>query len=182
MKTVLHFPGYYFKAGCFCLAGLALMACQPTAVSIDINKQSYLNAVPAGSELVLQHDIVVPAGVAHVSFQYGKQLDTLKIDKYQPWCEFEIKTLAGKPQTIHADSFAIQKLVNQRSGLLDGAGFGSMANTLEEFSTVLYLQSASQPDVMRLSCLWRRGSRMQTYLRLGDIQSALGDIFTLNIK
>jgi hypothetical protein len=182
MNTALHFPGYYFKAGCFCLVGFGLMACQPTAVSIDINQQSYLNTVPAGSELVLQHDIVVPAGVAHVSFQYGKQLDTLKIDKYQPWCEFEIKTLAGKPQAIHADNFAIQKLVNQRSGLLDGAGFGSMANTLEEFSTVLYLQSASQPDVMRLSCLWRRGTRMQTYLRLGDIQSALGDIFTLNIK
>jgi hypothetical protein len=182
MKSAHHAPSYFIKAGCLGLVGLLLMACQHTAISIDVNNQPYLNAIPAGSELVLQRDLVVPAKMVRVYLQYGKQHELSGLDKYQPWCELEIKTLDDRPQTINADSFAILKLVNQRSGLLDGAGLGSISNTLEEFSTVLYLQSMRQPDVMRLSCLWRRGTRMQTYLRLADIQSALGDIVTFNIK
>jgi hypothetical protein len=182
MKSVCYLPTRYILSGLLCLFGFMMQACQQVAVSLDINKQSYLQALPAGTILRLQQNIDIAPDKARTYFQHGKQAGLSVIDKYQPWCEFEIKTLMETTQTIHADNFAIYKLVNQRSGLLDGAGFGSMANTLEEFSTTLYLQSDSQPDVFRLICLHRRGTGMQTYLRLSDIQSALGDIATIDIK
>lgn len=182
MRATFHLSICSIKPGLLGLICFVLLACQQAVVSIDFNTQPYLHVLPADSVLVLQQDLVMPPAKARVYFQHGTQVNLSDIDKYQSWCEFEVKTLAEKPQKIHADNFQIKKLVNERSGLLDGTGPGSMSNTLEEFSTVLYLQSANQPDVFRLACLRRKGTRMQTYLNLNDMQSALGNLITLNIK
>ena len=156
---------------------LMLSACAPATLTIDINASSYLTAA---SSLVTHQHLLVPANRARVYLQNGRVQTSAGTDKYHAWCEFEISTLADSETNIAADEFLIKKLEHQRSGFVDGAGIGSTANTLEEFSTIFYLHSARQPDVLRLTCLRRRGTRMQTYLSLNDMQAALGAIMTIH--
>lgn len=182
MKSISPITHFYIQATVICLAGTVLSACQQTHVSIDVSKQTYLHEIAVESILVLNQDIQISPSNARIYFQHGAQVDSPNIDKYQAWCEFEVRTLSDKSETIRAGDFHIHKLVNERSGLLDGMVSGFMSNTLEEFSTLFYLRSANQPDVFRLTCLRRKGTRMKTYLTLKDMQAALGNIITLNIK
>jgi hypothetical protein len=161
---------------------MLMSACQQNPVTAEPSQQASLASIAAGADLVLNHDLVMPPNRARIYIQHGVTTDSSKIDRYQPWCEFEVKTLRESSAIIHADTFQIQKIVNERSGLLDGSALSAMGNPLEEFSTVLYLVSAQQPDVLRLTCVQRRGSRMQTYLKPEDIQSALGNIININSK
>jgi hypothetical protein len=159
-----------------------LSACQQAPVTTEQANQRSLYSINTGSILALRQDLVIPPKAARVYFQYGKQITLADIDKYQAWCEFEIKTLSENPQTVNAGNFPVTKFVNERTALIDGAGFGSLTHALEEFSSTFYLQSATQPDVFRLSCLRRRGNRMQTYLSYNDMHAALGNVMSLELK
>lgn len=161
-----------------CLTSITLLmlaACQPLPVAGN----SALNSIDAGMTVVLNQDLVIPPGQARVYIQHGVTVNTANIDRYQPWCDVEVNTLHTSATIIHADSFRILKKVNERSGLMDGSAFSAMGSPLEEFTTILYLKSEQQPDVLRLSCTQRRGSRMQTYLKPTNIQSTLGKLILI---
>ncbi|KPK09819.1 MAG: hypothetical protein AMJ68_11010, partial [Acidithiobacillales bacterium SG8_45] len=67
-------------------------------------------------------------------------------------------------------------------GLSVGVGVGSGGPSLIKYATILSLRSEKQPEVKEMVCLhW--GDRGQIdFLTLEELKSALGNIFTIQIK
>lgn len=106
--------------------------------------------------LVAQSPITIPAGTAHVTFQGGRP--GVGKNRFEPYCEFEVNTVAQRPQTIRPDEFVVSKITRRTmSDELTGwpaapplGDFGCSEDLYYE--TKLWLYSERQPDVRALIC------------------------------
>ncbi|BBP47111.1 hypothetical protein THMIRHAS_24840 [Thiosulfatimonas sediminis] len=145
-------------------AVLLLNACSltPPKHMMDIQQGEHFN---------LQQSLSIPAGSARVYIQNG-QITGYGFDRFEPHCRLEVKTLREQATLIQADQFKITAVRIGEEAVAERttqsvpqmlANFGlqpAMASDSDKDSNRtptmdyvhLYLQSANQPDVLRLTC------------------------------
>ncbi|HKJ76572.1 MAG TPA: hypothetical protein VKA64_05140, partial [Gammaproteobacteria bacterium] len=67
-------------------------------------------APPVGSRLVLEKAIKVPGGKAAVYIQAGQVLRYTELDRYDPHCKFELRTVSPDRRMVDPDTFLIRKV------------------------------------------------------------------------
>lgn len=171
-----------------------LGACQ---TSYQGNEDSPYYKVPVGSRLILNNDIAIPPYKAGVYIQGGLILPLSQLNKYYPHCKFEVLTIRDAPQTVKADTFVIEKVVQEITDTVDsgqlrlagastGIGILNVSHdddglNVQAYATLLNLHSERQPDVFRLSCgQWAYPNQGQQ-VTINEIRKALGNLFTLQL-
>ncbi len=131
----------------------------------DINSEFY--KVPAGSKLILNRPLDIPAGRAHVVIQSGRS--GAGANQYAVNCQLEVRTLG--PGRVQPDTFDISWAENTREWV-------SQPNIMR-FYRVLHLKSATQPDVLKLMCQDWDGPMLGRNVSIPEMRAALGDVITL---
>ena len=146
-----------FTLGCL---SVVLSACAWVPADPD---NSPLYQIPTGTTIILHSDISIPAERATVYIQNGKVMDELKTDRYYPYCKFEMYTLKPEDRVVRPDTFVVQRSTTEEYTLNQERGYrlvkvGSASDggiTFLEMNRVMYIRSAQQPDVYRLTCgIW----------------------------
>lgn len=99
--------------------------------------------------------IMIPAQRAHTAFQGGRQVSG--INRFEPWCELEIRTVSEQPQRVEAGRFAVRRVTqafirdyNTRAPALLG-GLGCSDLVFQE--TTWWLEPQPGAPVTWLRCL-----------------------------
>ncbi len=150
--------------------------------------------VATGSKWILEKEIEIPSHSRTVYIQDGKTKTFFNIDRYQPNCYLEVKTLSDVPRRIHPDEFTVYGVkLNEYYPMgptpTRVAHLVIMAGDSEDgdagyhtYATEMYLRSASQPDVVRLVCqIWQDPVITWEHVTVEEMQKTLGDLFTLRI-
>jgi len=154
------------------------------------------NTVSHG-RIVLNEPLTIPANAATVRLQYGRVVPSNGVQEQDPFCVFEINTVADGEQTVRPGSFAITRLyrsIESFAGLpvfpafpfiptmkvasgVDGDGSPSHIY----YKTVFRLAAPDQP-VRALNCMSNQmapGVGIMRHLTPGEIRQALGKLMTL---
>ncbi len=124
----------------------------------------YIYAVSKNDQFVLMKDIHI-AREAHVILQNGKIMKFSDIDKYAPFCRFEVNTKGQ--QTIKPATFKITRVTQHDPEVLP---------KVYNYTVKFDLTAANNPNIRSLACgSW--GSTTETYLTFSQMQQALGDFF-----
>ena len=158
------------------------------------DEDSVYYAVPAGSLLVLNQDVTIAGDQVAVYAQNGELMIDAEVNKYNPNCKFEVYKISEQPRTVQADTFEIIKVVDeiessslQKStdlAVLDKAlAYGMLDRSyMFNYATLMYLNSAKQKDVYRMTCQHWEDVKDDRHLTIRQMRGAMGDIFTLKIK
>ena len=147
---------------------IIISACQ-TMQSDD--PDSLLFTIPHGSTLSLNKTLEISSGKTHAMIQAGKQIAGKERNDYDINCRFELRKFG--PRSIEPESFTVTRTE-------DGQEWFSYP-TIRRFYTEVYLQSAKDTDVIKLLCQdW--GDRTDRNFTVKEMQQALGDLFTFNLK
>jgi len=126
---------------------------------------NYIYKITKGDKFVLKQDLAIAARDAHVLLQDGKIMKFANIDKYAPFCRFEVNTKGE--QTIKPATFTVTKVEQQEPEMLP-----RVYNYVVKF----YLTAANNPNIRSLACgSW--GSSTDGYLTFPQMQQALGNYF-----
>ena len=147
------------------LVMMSITGCgNPMAVKNDVDSQFFY--IRPGSKLILHQDVDIASGRAHASFQHGKVVSGR--DNYAVGCVLEVRTLG--PGMVSAGTFTITRAESSQEWI-------SQPNIMK-FYRVMYLQSAAQPDVMRLTCQDWDGPLLGKDISVPEMRAALGGIFS----
>ncbi len=128
---------------------------------------NYIYSISKGDKFVLKKDINIPARQAHIILQDGNIEDYANIDRYAPFCRFEVNTKGA--QTIKPDSFTVTKVSQNQPVVLPGTF---------NFYVKFDLSAANNSNIRSLACgSW--GSSTDTYLTFPQMQQALGNYFDI---
>lgn len=133
--------------------------------------------LPPALEVVLEAPVTIPAGRAHAKFQDGRQVGG--VDRYAPWCELEIQTVAQAPQPIGPARLPVTGVreafirdYNTRAPVLLG-GLSCSDQVFQE--TIWRLEPAPGAPVTWLRCLAPYTQcRFGPPLSPGQIQAVVG--------
>ncbi len=126
--------------------------------------------------------------------QNGELMQYDEVDFYLPNCKFQIYTMSEQPRTVQADTFEIIKVEDdiESSSLpkstdlavLDKAlAYGMLDRSyMFNYATLMYLNSAKQKDVYRMTCQHWEDVMDDRHLTIRQMREAMGEIFTLKIK
>lgn len=176
------------KYGSLCLLTVFLIGCAtgtpwlpgPTAHSV----------VKPGSILKLNKPLTVSPRSAGVRIQNGKIAEN-KFDQWRPNCRIRVRDPASTNQIIQPDEFTITQIgiefqyvqsqeIKLAAGISFAGGVGSA--TAEVMRTNFFLESKTQPHVMRLSCQHWENPSDSRHLMLSEIEETLGEYFTFQLK
>lgn len=128
---------------------------------------NYIYNIKKGDSFVLKKDINIPAREAHVIIQDGNIKNFSDIDKYAPWCRFEVNTKGA--QTIKPETFTVTKVSQNQISVLPGT-----FNYYVKYD----LSAANNKNVRSLACgAW--GSSTDNYITFPQMQQALGNYFEI---
>lgn len=184
-----------------CYTNIILYSCLVLMLSISgckVNdtkdETSPFYAVPEGSTLLLNQSLTIDGDQVATYVQDGKVMAEREVDKFRPNCKFEIYTISELQRTVAADSFEITKVVDEiETSLLESwpllaarDGF-SVVGMLDRsymfnYATMMYLHSASQKDVYRMTCQHWEDVMRDRYLTISQMRQAMGEVFSLQIK
>lgn len=164
---------------------LLLTACSGSAVVGGFGVNTF-TALSADSVLELRQTLTIPADALVVYLQQGR-VSSGGVNQYQPNCTFELRHKRAVSQQVQPDKFLIRQFGAQRSDTgalgfyIGGPGdlFGADAPSFTIATTVFYLHSPKQPDVLALRCQQWQPWGEARYLSRADIQNALGDVIYL---
>ncbi|MGM0593313.1 MAG: hypothetical protein ACQETD_02160 [Pseudomonadota bacterium] len=138
---------------------LLLVACQQTPVRDEDSSRSRLEI---GTTVVLEEALSVPAGHARVFLQFGKVREKTRLKRYQPHCNFEVRSVSDGSLRIEPDSFTITERLEDEVEIVEGgaprlvaaATLVATADSMPQLNRfVRYrLDSAHQPEVLYLTC------------------------------
>jgi hypothetical protein len=154
-------------AGYLVLLAVPLLAgCEGLLASkYDVNSEFY--KIPAGSKLVLHRTLIITAGRAHVVIQSGRS--GAGANQYAVNCEFHVRTLG--PGEVQPDTFTITRAENSQEWINQPV--------IMRFYRVLHLQSATQPDVLKLICQDWDGPLLGRKISIPEMREALCDTISL---
>ena len=196
---------HVLATGIILTVGLASCAAQQYPVT------SPYYHIPPGTRIVLNETLTIPPNSARVYLQYGKVVTPKEKDRYQANCWFLSWKLQNSPQIIHPDTFIVtqsqknedyvQNLSNLKfasaavsaevgvgvgigistgkHGMLDP--FSADTPIATEYTTDIYIQSDTQPDIRRLACSHWDDVHTGEHLTVEQMQSALGKIATIQL-
>jgi hypothetical protein len=145
---------------------LTLAGCQSAALN-DIRSPYY--RIRSGSTLVLNQELNIPEGQAHIRFSQGRPVGGNS--GYTVSCRFDVRNLG--PQVVHPDSFLITRVENPQEWISQPS--------IMLFSKIFYLKSATQPDVLDLNCQEWNDPLMGRDISVPQVREALGEYFTLEL-
>lgn len=174
-----------------------LAACQTASYRGDENSPYYV--VPVGTQLTLTRELQMNPDQVSVYIQYGKLLSYPAIQKYEPYCKFELFHRIESARTVVPDEISVIKAVQEESytrfaqaGALQFAalsarqfaqsgGFDQGGPAIRSFTVKMDLRSAKQPEIFRMTC--GRWSAYPSYehLSIAEIRSTLNPLFTLRL-
>ncbi len=161
------------------LATLFLSACQSTYVR---------HSLPMDSIFHLNHEIRFHPSQVAIYLQHGQIVPANSIDDYSPNCTLEVKHKLAHSQTFHPDQFRIDKVryeiaANNLSTPLvtHSLAFGGQTR-YPEYITDIYLHSADQPNIYKLTCQHLEEPENARHLTLEEIQGVLGEIMTITFR
>ena len=134
------------------------------AVKDDVNSQFFY--IRPGSKLILHKDVNIPKERSHTSFQHGKVVSGL--DNYTVGCVLDVRNLG--PGTVSAGTFTVSRAESSQEWI-------SRPNIMK-FYRVIYLQSDTQPGVLRLTCQDWDGPLLGTDISVPEMREALGAYFS----
>jgi hypothetical protein len=151
------------------LSSLAVTACAGGQVT-DVGSPYYV--IPEGSTLVINEELTIPPGSAHVDFQGGVVVPSA--GNYQPSCSLMVDSrLSDTPQPITPDEIRITRSTMQQQWV-------SQPTTMN-FFRILYLQSEKQPQISTLTCHQWDAPLRGTPVTVEQIRQALGNYVTLKL-
>ncbi|MCU7886050.1 MAG: hypothetical protein KZQ82_17815 [Candidatus Thiodiazotropha sp. (ex Lucinoma annulata)] len=167
---------------------LLLTGCsQSYLVSSDLDYP--YNLPPVGSQLMLKRSVTIQPGTTRTFLQQGTSMALSEFDRYVANCNFEISNLADSPQKIETDTFVIKKVqrVMEQVVYQQILGGGNITVSYEDYGSSLitlgyhlWLDSARQPDVMRLTCRGAFNDRWGADPpSIREVREALGDFAEL---
>ena len=177
--------------------GLAvvLAACQ-TAYQGNENSPYYV--VPVDSRLILTQEIGFDRGQVSIYVQNGKILRFAEVQKYDPFCKFELFHLIETARTIAPDEIRVIKAFQEhkfdtfaRTGmwhyaqlsarhLAQSGSFGDGGPSLQSFTVQMDLRSSAQPEIFRMTCArWAAYPSAYEHLSITEIRQTLSPLFTL---
>ena len=139
---------------------IALAGCN-TAQTRDVNSPFY--KIPPGSAIVLNKELSIPAGQAHIDLQGGGP--TAGVGNYSVSCAFSIRNLG--PASIKPDTFTIRETST-------GQQWVSRPDIMS-FYREFRLESARQPEVMNFVCQDWDGPMMGRPVSVPEMQTAVGE-------
>jgi hypothetical protein len=180
------------------LATFVLLAsCQSPQVR-DQNSPNFLP--PKGSLVILHDDMQISPQSARVFLQRGRLVGYHDLDRYYPWCSFEVNDVSDSTQILRANTFEIYRVYIRSEQVVENtktrlaqltvgahkvwhlSGDGSGGPTTVTKVIVMWMNSPTQSNIRKLTCggseeneaLARTPSVMQ-------IRAALGDVATLKL-
>lgn len=173
------------------LSVMVASACQQAPVR-DEGEDSTRSRIAVGSTIVLNEALTVPAGHARVFLQNGKIKTKVKIERYRPHCNFEVRNVSDGSLQIEPDRFVVTDLIEDEEEVVEKRGpvqyaalkiSGGMDTvTLTSRFVRHSLNSASQPDVLWLTCHGGFADPFDVeYPSISDIRKALGEWVTLEL-
>ena len=195
-KTVLIGGRYILPVKALPVRFMPLLAVLLSACSaVDTKDQnSWYFSVPVGSTLVLNQVLTIDRDQVASYVQDGKVLPEKAVDKYRPNCKFEIYTMSEQSRPVQPDNFEVIKVVdNIETSTLAAPvqvasrgimlGYGALDKSyIYNYATMMYLSSALQEDVYRMTCQHWEDIMEDRYLTTAQMRQAMGDVFTLQIK
>lgn len=179
-------------AGIVCtMLAVALSGCATIGGGAAVTDATALHEIRM-DRVTLHRELHVPALSARTFIQGGEAVGR-GYDRYTAVCEFELRSVRESAQTIRPDDFRVTGMrwgVEQVARLapvqLASRGLASLddGGSWFEHHIVRYtLESATQPDVMRLTC---RGAEALAHEAmpptLGEARAALGGVATLHLR
>lgn len=167
------------------LLALALLAgCANTPDSAPLASQG---------RLVLNQALAIPPNAATVRLQYGRVVAYNAVQEFDPFCVFELDTVADKEQAVRPGRFDITRVgrsIETIAGLPPlpylrpvrvsmGDDHGRPSHLY--YKTTFRLRDEAQP-VRALTCMSNQmapGIPIMRHLTLAEIRQALGGIMTL---
>ncbi len=157
---------------------LLLTACQV------MDYEGRADLIPMGTPIDLHQNLIIPLGQAGVFIPGTRIGDRYRYDGN---CRLEVRTVSETPQTVFADRFTVERIVQewerftQRETGLRRVRMDVDGPALLRFTTVLYLHSDRQPDVFRLVCGHLQDSAQNPrYLTADEIRTVLTPVMTLH--
>jgi len=176
-----------------CTLALFVSACQSASQYRGDEHSSYY-LPPTGSTLVLNQELTIPAEAVGVYIQDGRVQPASQLRRYYPHCKFDMNTRRTGERKVVPNSFSIVRALQdvaerdaptmgyaKHSFFIKVADYEQGGSPLGEFTTHMYLQSKTQPDVYQLTCLQWGDLPDDSYLSIADIRRTLGSIFTLEV-
>ncbi len=153
-----------------------------------------------GSIVILHSDLEFQPQTARVFLQRGKTYGYGGIDRYYPWCYFQLYTVKDSIQTLNADTFEVYKVASRTEWVVEH-GTMHLAGVRIQFGTdnftamsgdggpstetavvQMRLRSEKQPQIFQLAC---GGAEENPVLSkppsIDEIRAALGKIATLRL-
>lgn len=179
------------------VAGIAvvLAACQ---TPYQGNEESPYYVVPAGSRLILNKELSFNPDQVSVYVQNGKVMRLNELQKYDPFCKFELYRLVHTPRTIAPGEIDVTRamqghyfyLFSQTARpyytamslphVVLGGSFEQGGTPLESFVVRMDLHSEKQPEVYRMTCIrWSTNPSRYEYPSIVEMRQTLKPLFTL---
>lgn len=153
------------------------------------DETSYFYTVPEGSSLTLNRSVIILPEQVSVYMQDGRLIELALIDRYQPYCKFEVYRIAETSRDVKPDRFTITRVVEDTEMTsafpmppVASFGFASGIPAVYTYSTYFSLHSDKQPDVFRMTCMHWESIIDDHYLTVPQMREAMGELFTLNLK
>jgi hypothetical protein len=168
------------------LAALLLAGCETPTARKDQGSPYY--AVPVGATLELHQALEIRPGATRAWIQGGEVV--AGINSYVPNCNIEVgRRDDSQPQLVQPDRFRVRRTQSFFEWVVEAAPAPRYADAVDDGGASmvyegyhLWLESAAQPDVRRLSC--RGVYAMPSDARppsIVEIRAALGDVATLRL-
>ena len=147
---------------------------------------------PSGVHLTLNQSLEIPPGSATVRLQYGQVVARNGVQEQDPYCIFELSTVAEGAQGVKPDVFSVTRVQRSTSTIAGeslptgfvktGMGNDSSGPTNYYYKTEFLLHSDSQPNVLEMTCQSNQNyTPIKRYLTVAEIRQALGTIFMLSL-
>lgn len=144
---------------------------------------SYSDIV-TGNILLVKKMLVIPAGKARVTIQYGKVASIAEVELYHPRCWFISRVIENEAQIIDAGEFRIVTVKEKYESVQRTAGFpfaglsfaSSSSPTADEYFTEMDIVSNTQSNIARLICSHWEDPYDAKHLTLNQINITLGGL------
>ena len=162
-------------------------------VTIEPDPDSRYYMPPVGTVVRIHEKLTVPPGWARVFLQRGEAVSYSHMDLYYPSCNFELYTVADRPQSIQPGSFTMIH-VARRDEEVAGVGFIRYASlwlvadsgvdsggpSMIMRTVRMKLESDEQPGMYMLTCRGALDNPPDAReISINEMRFALGDKATI---
>jgi hypothetical protein len=137
-----------------------------------------------GILLELEQPLRIRAYRAHAKFQAGRQV--AGVNRYEPWCQLEIDTVAEQPQRVETGRFPVREIVDafikdydtRMPALLGGLS----CDDLVFMERTMWVDRAASPQILYLRCFAPyTNCRFGPSLTLQQMQAVTGPAVKLHV-